>query len=67
MEISLGKIALAVIAAGLPFVSVDACTAILVGKKASATGSVLVGHNLDTSGALCDVHEERWKTGDVLG
>ena len=34
MEISLGKIALAVIAAGLPFVSVDACTAILVGKKA---------------------------------
>ena len=52
MNSSFGKVALALIAVGLPLISVDACTAILVGKKASATGSVLVGHNLDTSGAI---------------
>ena len=52
MKVPFGKVMMVVFAAGLPFVSVDACTAILVGKKASATGSVLVGHNLDTSGAV---------------
>lgn len=41
---------LAVIAAALANLSASACTAIIVGKKASATGHVLIGHNDDGDG-----------------
>ena len=41
------RLALAAAAAAIGAIGADACTAILVGKKASATGRVIVAHNED--------------------
>jgi CubicO group peptidase (beta-lactamase class C family) len=64
MRIFVSVFALAVFSAS------QACTTILVGKKASATGRVLVAHNEDDGGALAVRHgivpARDWPEGSIL-
>ena len=48
----LGKILLTAAVVAMAPVAADACTAFVVGKKASATGYVIVGHNNDGFGPM---------------
>ena len=52
------------------FTALHACSVIIVGKKASATGRVIVGHNEDNSGDYIMRHgivpARDWPTGSVM-
>ena len=51
MQLKINKfIGAAALLLSMAALTADACTAIVVGKKASATGHVLIGHNEDGTG-----------------
>ena len=68
--IGLRKLVVCGMAAVAAAVAADACTAVVVGKKASTTGRVIVGHNEDNRGRLEVRHgwvpAREWPEGSVM-